>query len=163
MEFSDVGDHCHYVLCRQQTFLPFECDSCHYKFCKHHFSMEQHECPNLQKETMMAKQLQHEKIKQNKQSGVNRATCRCQFKKCKKKQWINIECNHCAKSFCLAHRNPDDHKCDYIKATKPEQDKSAKLRRQRQAFLDSCSASQTCAKQNGNASKTKQQQHIMVQ
>merc|ERR1712154_275101 len=51
------------------------------------------------------------KIAQNKQSKVNRPKYKCHHRKCKKREWIKIECNLCHQTFCLKHRSPDDHVC----------------------------------------------------
>ena len=44
MEFSTIGEYWHYKYCKQLDFLPFECDGCHYKFCKNHRRWDDHEC-----------------------------------------------------------------------------------------------------------------------
>eukprot|EP01084_Bolivina_argentea_P131212 231629_1 len=86
MEFADIGAHCHYDLCQQQTYLPFNCDSCQHKFCKLHRAQKSHECPNLSKEINEAKQIEKQKIKQNKKTGVNKPIHKCDYKKCKKRE-----------------------------------------------------------------------------
>eukprot|EP01083_Nonionella_stella_P194407 717099_1 len=114
MEFSDIGAHCHYDLCQQQTYLPFNCDSCQYKFCKLHRAQKSHECPNLSQEIHEAKEIEKQKIKQNKKTKVNKPIHKCNYKKCKKREWIEFECNKCNLSYCLKHRAWDSHKCDTI-------------------------------------------------
>ena len=111
MEFADVGAHCAYDLCGQQTFLPFECESCNRKFCKLHFEQEAHRCIHLADEEAEAKQKELAQVERNKKSKINKPIYKCHRRKCKKKEWIKIECNKCRRTFCLKHRSPDDHKC----------------------------------------------------
>merc|ERR1712032_475060 len=82
-----------------------------------------------------------EKIKANKASKINQPTFKCQHKKCKKREWIKIECNKCLKSFCLRHRAPDSHKCDG--------DKAKTIRQKREKLM------QSCAKQMMQSNKKK--------
>ena len=51
MEFADLGAHCAYDLCKQQTFTPFHCEACDQQYCRHHRTMPTHECPALSKST----------------------------------------------------------------------------------------------------------------
>merc|ERR1711933_214998 len=161
MEFSDVGAHCHFDLCGQQTFLPFKCESCKHRFCKHHRSQKSHQCPHLKKEETEAKEIEKKKILTNKKNEINKPIYKCNYKKCKKREWVNFECNKCNESFCLKHRSPDAHKCG------GHQDKKSKLRKQREAFITNLLSNQnnkSCGKEiNGNHNKTKYEQSIMVQ
>ena len=111
MEFADVGAHCYYDLCGQQTFLPFECESCHHQFCKLHFQQDAHRCVHLAAEEAESKQKEMAQIARNKKSKINRPTHKCHRRKCRKREWIKIECNRCLRTFCLKHRSPDDHDC----------------------------------------------------
>ena len=147
------------MLCRQQTYLPFECESCGHKYCKHHFHQIDHECVNLAKEREAAKQANIDKIKANKKSKVNKPTYKCTHKKCKKREWIKIECKECLKSFCLKHRAPDAHKCDG--------DKCRTIREKRDKFIKKVLAKETkqsCAKQMAQSTqhKTKPSPSIIV-
>ena len=111
MEFAHVGAHCAYDLCGQQTFLPFDCESCHRPFCALHCDQESHQCLHLEAEKAKAKALEVAKIEENKKSKINRPIYKCHRRKCRKREWIKIECNRCLRTFCLKHRSPDDHVC----------------------------------------------------
>merc|ERR1711920_569923 len=107
-----------------------------------------------------AKEANNEKIKANKKSKMNKPTYKCNHKKCKKREWIKVECNKCLKSFCLKHRSPDAHKCDGNKAKT--------IREHRDQFLKKVMANQpkqSCAEQmaQSNQHKTKQPPSIIVQ
>ena len=39
---------------------------------------------------------------------------RCSAKGCKKSEMMRVECTDCRKTFCLAHRFPDDHSCQGV-------------------------------------------------
>ena len=164
MEFSDIGAHCHYDLCKQHTYLPFECESCKHKYCKHHRTQKSHQCLKLKKEINEEKQSDINKINKNKTSKINNPKFnggyKCNYKKCKKYEWVEFECNKCHKSFCLRHRSPDDHKC---KPRKFKDDKNEKLRQQRQKFLNNLQI-QTCSKQaSTNNNNNQKEKPIMVQ
>ena len=152
-----------------QTYLPFECESCSHKFCKHHRTQESHQCIHLEKEQKEQNEIEKAKISKNKKSKINNPKhnggYKCSYRKCKKYEWINIECNKCSKSFCLNHRSPDDHKCKGPK-TKHKMDKNAKLRQQRQAFLNNLSLKQSCSTEVASATNEAKQfneKSIMVQ
>jgi hypothetical protein len=36
----------------------------------------------------------------------------CNFKGCKKRELVKIQCNTCEKQFCIKHRLEQDHKCE---------------------------------------------------
>merc|ERR1712038_1723206 len=93
------------------SFLPFECESCHHKFCKLRFEQEEHRCVKLAAENAESKEQELAKIARNKKSKVNRPIYKCHRRKCKKREWIKIECNRCHHTYCLKHRSPDDHVC----------------------------------------------------
>eukprot|EP01084_Bolivina_argentea_P118827 210777_1 len=101
MEFSDIGNHCHFDLCRQTTFLPQQCACCNHQFCKLHISTKIHKCND------------NYQIKQQKQISKNTKSKlkKCGYK-CDKYQPILINCNRCNKSFCSYHRYSDDHMCN---------------------------------------------------
>ena len=44
MEFGNIGYHCSFSLCKQQDFLPFECDGCKKIFCTDHARADDHKC-----------------------------------------------------------------------------------------------------------------------
>eukprot|EP01084_Bolivina_argentea_P271908 462799_1 len=100
MEFSDVGCHCHFDLCRQHTFLPLQCGGCNYKFCKKHINKTDHQCTQI-------KELASKQIKSNKKN----ITYKCTYNGCKKKELIDIKCKQCKLTFCLSHRFSDSHDC----------------------------------------------------
>ena len=162
-KYIDIGAHCHYDLCRQQTYLPFQCDSCKHKFCKHHRTQESHECINLEKELKEQEEIEKAKISKNKKIQINKPQhnggYKCHYKKCKKYEWINIECNKCLKTFCLSHRSPDDHKCKGPKNNHKNKynDKNAKLRKQRESFLNKLSLKQSCSTEVTSADNEAQQ------
>ena len=109
MEFADVGVHCFYDLCGQQSFLPFECQSCHHSFCKLHAKPEAHLCTHsgIQKAGS-----EHKEIEQIERGGKSEITMHeCHHAKCAKREFIKIECNQCLQTFCLKHRFPDNHDC----------------------------------------------------
>ena len=44
MEFAHVGAHCFFENCKQQDFLPFECEFCHDIHCASHRRPDDHKC-----------------------------------------------------------------------------------------------------------------------
>eukprot|EP01084_Bolivina_argentea_P191538 329022_1 len=113
MEFSDIGCHCHYDLCKQHTFLPLACYKCNHSFCKHHINTSEHQCDkqvNLQSEELELKQCNNtpKHTKSNKKKII---TYKCNYNGCKKQELIKIKCNLCRLSFCLTHRFGDNHNC----------------------------------------------------
>ncbi|XP_031440141.1 AN1-type zinc finger protein 1 [Clupea harengus] len=104
----DIGKHCKIKDCNRQDFLPFTCDACSGVFCLEHRSRESHSCPQEQE------QVQREPIV----SGVC-TSHPCTFQECKGKELLPVICRCCEKHFCLAHRHPDDHKCEKLETPKP--------------------------------------------
>jgi len=111
MEFADLGAHCHFELCRQQTYTPFTCHLCNYKYCEFHRTAKSHECPQLKIEEQKEKDLQKQ-IKKTK----TEKPFKCDFKGCKRTEWVSMECKDCHYNYCLLHRAYDDHKCNEIKS-----------------------------------------------
>ena len=44
MEFMHVGKHCSITTCKQQDFLPFQCDFCGDVHCQDHRRPDDHQC-----------------------------------------------------------------------------------------------------------------------
>jgi len=120
------GKHCHYGLCRQFTFLPYNCTHCSHPFCKDHFQPASHECKHMPKANLVPvcpkcdKALRKPKNKTfiellqiHQDSGCKKylrdKKKRCNAKRCKKPQ--RFSCADCGKGFCTGHRWGDLHNC----------------------------------------------------
>eukprot|EP01083_Nonionella_stella_P288667 982292_1 len=98
-EFADLGAHCYYDLCKQQSFLPFDCDYCKKTFCQHHRNPKDHECNKIPKNNIKGKKLK------------KRKKFKCKVKGCKTKTLLLIKCAKCNGGFCTEHRHCDLHNC----------------------------------------------------
>lgn len=103
MEFANLGAHCEYSLCGQQTYLPFTCQGCSHKFCTEHAKALDHKCPSSHKEQPkpVIKPIKSKKKEK-----------KCRRRGCKKLSCI--QCENCFKRYCMFHRHSDDHKCTPI-------------------------------------------------
>ena len=98
--YTDLGAHCAYDLCKQQTFTPFECKYCSNKFCKLHVNSEDHECKKEPKDKVDPMKL------------TKRKKLKCKVKGCKTKIGLMlIKCPKCNGGFCANHRHCDLHSC----------------------------------------------------
>ena len=132
MEFVNLGAHCAVSSCRQQDFLPFECDACHRQFCLSHRSYDGHECtqagskdyrvflcpicsrsvdvvptedPNVTWDRHCSSGSCRQKPSA---SGVKCAAARCRTVLTA----VNtISCPTCGQRVCLSHRYSDQHQC----------------------------------------------------
>ena len=125
MEYSDVGAHCYYDLCRQHTYLPFECRYCKHQFCKNHIQSTQHECPNASNIDLniepppnpiqIANAKNTNTLHHNNNNGNieshGLSFYKCSYSQCNKQSPISILCKDCNQLFCIKHRYPDDHHC----------------------------------------------------
>ncbi len=104
MEFSDVGKHCYY--CKQQDFLPFQCERCQRYFCLTHKEPDAHECECLVVNKTKTKTKTKTKI------NTTRVTkYKCSVPGCKQRMSFSNICTGCGKHHCLRHRYPDLHQC----------------------------------------------------
>lgn len=55
MDFVNLGSHCSVQTCKQQDYLPFECEQCRNKYCKKHRTQREHNCPYPPKENNVIK------------------------------------------------------------------------------------------------------------
>jgi len=98
MEFADLGAHCQYDLCRQQTYTPFYCDDCSKPYCQHHRTAIAHECISLKKQ-LLHQNNEYEMKEQSKTLDPShlpdkvRLPNKCQRKGCKKSNmnWCNAK------------------------------------------------------------------------
>lgn len=109
MEFADLGTHCFFDLCGQQTFLPLECRCCSRLFCKLHVDEESHHCTQFAIKEAASKREVKANIKRIKKSKINIPIYKCHRRKCKKMEWIKIQCKQCLLTFCIKHRFHDLH------------------------------------------------------
>jgi len=128
MEFADLGAHCQYDLCRQQTYTPFYCSDCHKPYCEFHRTVRQHECIALKKQ-LLQQTNEYESTEDKKTFDSSnlpekiRLPCKCERKGCKKRQYELIRCKACNGQYCFNHRNEDDHMCDKTKVIMMQKDK----------------------------------------
>eukprot|EP00485_Elphidium_margaritaceum_P009685 CAMPEP_0202709360 /NCGR_PEP_ID=MMETSP1385-20130828/21483_1 /ASSEMBLY_ACC=CAM_ASM_000861 /TAXON_ID=933848 /ORGANISM="Elphidium margaritaceum" /LENGTH=684 /DNA_ID=CAMNT_0049368609 /DNA_START=121 /DNA_END=2172 /DNA_ORIENTATION=+ len=95
VEFADLGEQCRYVLCKQQTFTPFECRFCGLVYCKLHQDPDKHECRHISRSQTLKK----------------RKGTRCLVRGCSKTGPALLTCSKCLKQVCAEHRHYDAHKC----------------------------------------------------
>eukprot|EP01084_Bolivina_argentea_P161850 281691_1 len=98
-EFADLGAHCYYDLCKQQSFLPFDCDYCKKTFCEHHRIPKDHQCKHIPKQQNYVKKFKKKK------------KFKCKVKGCKAKTLMLLKCAKCNGGFCTNHRHCDLHNC----------------------------------------------------
>ncbi|KAG8433021.1 hypothetical protein GDO86_013179 [Hymenochirus boettgeri] len=134
MELPDLGKHCSEPTCRQLDFLPMKCDACDELFCKNHITYDQHTCPSAYKKDVqvpvcplcsapipvkrgeMADIAVSKHIDRNCKFDLSNRKqkifkSRCLKPGCKKKELMEITCDHCQNNFCISHRHPLDHDC----------------------------------------------------
>ncbi|XP_054851621.1 AN1-type zinc finger protein 2A isoform X2 [Eublepharis macularius] len=136
MEFPDLGKHCCEKTCKQLDFLPLKCDACEEVFCKDHIAYSRHRCSSAYKKDVqvpvcplcstpipikkgemadvvvgahMDKGCQRDSAPQKEKIFTNK----CSRSGCKKKEMIKLVCGQCLQNFCLQHRHPLDHKCQW--------------------------------------------------
>lgn len=137
MELPHIGENCALKECNRLDFLPVKCDACCEVFCLEHYKYESHSCKKAQRKDVQvpvcplcsepvaskAGQLpdlavsqhidqyckQNEMIKNRLKPKTNLQLCN--FKSCKQKDLIYLECNECRSKFCIKHRHPNDHHC----------------------------------------------------
>ncbi|GAU96135.1 hypothetical protein RvY_07623 [Ramazzottius varieornatus] len=135
-----AGEYCSVSTCNRLDFLPVKCDGCSKKFCNDHFRYEQHQClsgrlqdnqvpvcplcskpvPVKKGEVPDIRVGQHIDADCPSETAVSKRKVfenRCSAKGCKKKEMMRVECTNCRKTFCLAHRFPDDHSCQGAQVT----------------------------------------------
>jgi predicted nucleic acid binding AN1-type Zn finger protein len=102
-DVASIGQHCSFQTCNRLDFLPVKCDLCLALFCKEHYSVTNHSCPNYdelsQKSSEKGKTLEPIQFHQ------------CKFESCEQKEMVPISCEFCKLNFCLKHRLVVDHNC----------------------------------------------------
>lgn len=93
MEFSNLGKHC--SKCKQQDYLPFECDYCNKILCKEHRSGSNHKC--IHEDTL-------KNIKKEKKP-------RCTNCKRKIRYSDRSSCSLCRYKYCKKHITFENHNC----------------------------------------------------
>lgn len=132
MEFVDLGAHCAVSSCRQQDFLPFECDACHRRFCLSHRSYDGHQCPQASAKDyrvflcplcnrsidVVPTEDPNVTWDRHTSSGVCRPKpsanpLKCSVPRCRTVPTAvnTINCANCGKRVCLTHRFADQHEC----------------------------------------------------
>jgi uncharacterized protein YbaR (Trm112 family) len=132
MEFVDLGAHCAVGSCRQQDFLPFECDACHQRYCLSHRSYTGHNCPQAAAKDYRVfvcplcqrsiDVVPTEDANLTWQRHSTSGSCqpkpsskahKCAASRCKTLLTpINsITCPTCGSRVCLTHRYTDQHSC----------------------------------------------------
>ncbi|XP_055341719.1 AN1-type zinc finger protein 2A-like [Paramacrobiotus metropolitanus] len=136
-----VGAHCEENTCNRLDFLPVKCDGCGKTFCKEHYRYEHHQCssgrqqdnqvpvcplcnapvpikrgqlPDLVVSEHLDTECRSEKaltLQARKRQAGQVYAHGCAVPGCKRKEMLKVDCPHCRRSFCLAHRFPDDHQC----------------------------------------------------
>eukprot|EP00026_Physarum_polycephalum_P020668 Phypoly_transcript_23405.p1 GENE.Phypoly_transcript_23405~~Phypoly_transcript_23405.p1 ORF type:complete len:173 (+),score=21.36 Phypoly_transcript_23405:60-521(+) len=131
MEFTHIGAHCSLPDCKQLDFLPFNCESCHKKFCGDHRKEVDHHCESYKEkkaattlncvlcnQVLVVKSDQDPNLvvdmhitqggctKQQTKT-INKHKCT----KCGKFGMTEIICRDCGNNYCLTHRFTRDHSC----------------------------------------------------
>lgn len=138
MELPHLGKNCALKQCNQLDFLPVKCDACDQVFCLRHYKYDTHGCEKaknkdvqvpvcpLCSQPVVSKRnelpdiavsqhidqycKQNDQVKhQNNKPKTNLQACN--FKSCKQKDLIYLECKDCRSKFCIKHRHPSDHLC----------------------------------------------------
>ena len=136
----EYGTHCSLESCFQLDFLPFTCTGCKSIYCQNHRFPDSHNCPSwsvldktmifcrkcgslifskdIADSELLSKHLDsnctlyvYESIKT---AGI------CSFKDCVNKCWMIIDCRLCKSLYCIGHRHPKDHDCNFTPIEKPE-------------------------------------------
>jgi AN1-type zinc finger protein 1 len=98
MEFFDLGKHCHF--CKQQDYLPFDCEFCKHSFCSDHRYATAHSCEKYT--TKVQKKVEQKPTTVTKLNN-------CHHKRCQEFSITN--CKQCNHSFCSNHRHVEHHEC----------------------------------------------------
>jgi len=106
----DIGQHCSLATCKQLDFLPCECDLCGLVFCKDHTAYDAHSCSKYDSAAAHGK----------KQSECTTVSYACSVTDCNSRELIEIKCDLCGNSYCLAHRHYGDHKCTSVPCVQEE-------------------------------------------
>lgn len=167
MELPHLGKNCALKQCNQLDFLPVKCDACFETFCLEHYQYDKHTCEkarnknvqvpvcplcsepvpagrgqgNLSPDVVVSQHIdqyctQNNLMKQPPQKPKSNLQS-CNFKSCKQKDLIYLECLDCKSKFCIKHRHPTDHQC-----TGPPS-RAANLAQNWNSFKGSCSTSAT--------------------
>lgn len=138
MELPDIGKNCNLSSCNRLDFLPVKCDACSGIYCIEHYLYDAHRCEKSQAKNFQVPvcplcskpvatkrgQLpdiavsqhidqycpQNELIKSRNHKPKSNLQS-CNFKSCKQKDLIYMECSDCKFKFCIKHRYPSDHSC----------------------------------------------------
>jgi predicted nucleic acid binding AN1-type Zn finger protein len=108
MEYSHLGKHCQYDLCRQRDFLPFDCSKCAKSFCLSHRTREGHECASLALEEA------ERRTAPPPPSPALPAKFRCHAPHCRTREIFSLACRNCGHNHCLKHRFPTQHACEAV-------------------------------------------------
>jgi AN1-like Zinc finger len=135
MDFVNLGAHCSVQYCKQQDFLPFECDGCRLKFCLKHRCYKAHKCKSVpigrqvitcplcgKGIPMLPGQDINFLWERHSASPDCKASARlvCSNSACNKvlTDINSVVCSKCNKRNCLVHRFSDSHRCKEIKESK---------------------------------------------
>ena len=127
-QFSDLGSVCVANGCKQQDFLPFECENCHKMFCLDHRTPKSHNCSqNGPDVNVIICETCKKSIKIRTGEDFLRVKelhalryCTpipvivfCPVRGCPNKLTDSgsIVCPNCKTRVCLSHRYQDSHKC----------------------------------------------------
>ncbi|KAL1975757.1 hypothetical protein VTN31DRAFT_4149 [Thermomyces dupontii] len=129
-DLDAIGRNCDYQYCRQLDFLPFRCASCGGTFCLQHRTEAAHEC---QKAGEWGRRRLEANIKPTTTTTTTTTTTAtsaagktgkpCAKESCKTRidtaTQPAVHCDKCNRSYCLAHRLPEEHACSTLKPSQP--------------------------------------------
>lgn len=104
MEFDGLGKHCQQAMCGQRDILPFQCQFCKMTLCFQHRDTKNHTC--LSEDEFRALGLRNQEIEL--------VSYMCSLPNCVKESNVKISCPCCDQLFCLGHRNPELHECQFL-------------------------------------------------
>lgn len=139
MELPHLGKHCALSQCNRLDFLPILCSACRETFCMEHYKFSTHNCakakeydkqvpvcplcsqpvtgtrPNEPPDIVVSHHIDkfckaNESIKNNLLKPKTNLQA-CEFRSCKQRDLIYLECSDCLSKFCIKHRHPTDHSC----------------------------------------------------
>ena len=102
MELPDIGKQCEESSCKQLDFLPIQCKFCEKTFCKHHSSLDGHNCPSQKANNLV-------ELTKNTSKNVVENGPKCHLDLCN--NIIATSCPRCNSQFCMEHRIELDHQC----------------------------------------------------
>ncbi|KAL1996349.1 hypothetical protein VTN49DRAFT_114 [Thermomyces lanuginosus] len=124
-DLDAIGRNCDYQYCRQLDFLPFRCASCGGTFCLQHRTEAAHECQKAGEwgRRRLEANSKTTSTTSKSPSPSGKAGKPCGKESCKTRidtaTQPAVHCDKCHRSYCLAHRLPEEHACSTLTPSRP--------------------------------------------